>query len=161
MHGRSTHPGPPDLATPGTPPVPAPLAAAEPPPSPGERTTSPGAMTGTVATLPHGPSGGAVVHLARAGARVARDRAAGRPEIVSVPRRSRARNPAPYLVRILHAVGDRAPVVIAGLADERTALEREFVQIGHHPERFIEDPHLDAVDEVLLGRLRALHSHPG
>jgi hypothetical protein len=118
-------------------------------------------MTGTVATLPHPPLGGAVVHLGPAGARKARDRAGGRPEMVSIPRRSRARNPAPYLVRILHAVGDRAPVVIAGLADERTALEREFVRIGHHPERFIEDPHLDAADEALRGRLRALHSHPG
>ena len=131
------------------------------PPAPGERTTSPGAMTGTTATLPHRPSGGAVVHLGRTNARVARDRAGGRTEIVSVPRRSRGRSPAPYLVRILHAVGDRAPVVIAGLADERTALEREFVRIGHHPERFIEDPHLDAVDDALRGRLRALHSHPG
>jgi hypothetical protein len=81
--------------------------------------------------------------------------------MVSIPRRSRGRSPGPYLVRVLHAVGDRAPIVIAGLPDERTALEREFVRIGHHPERFVEDPHLDAVDETLLLRLRALRSHPG
>ena len=161
MHGRSTHPGPPDVAAPATPPVPARRPPADPPPAPGERTTSPGSMTGTIATLPHRPSGGAVVYLGPAGARVARDRAGGRPEIISVPRRSRGRSPAPYLVRILHTVGDRAPVVIAGIADERTALEREFVRIGHHPERFIEDPHLDAVDETLRLRLRALHAHPG
>jgi hypothetical protein len=135
MHGRSTDPGSPDLAAPATLPVPANLPAAEPPPAPGERTTSPGAMSGTVATLPHRPSGSAVVRLAPTGARVARDRSGGRPEIVAVPRRSRARSPAPYLVRILHAVGDRAPVVIEGFADERTALEREFVWIGHHPAR--------------------------
>jgi hypothetical protein len=78
-----------------------------------------------------------------------------------VPRRSRARSPEPYLVRILHAIGDRSPIVIAGLADERIALEREFVRIDHHPERFVEDPRLDAVDDALRERLRALHSHPG
>jgi hypothetical protein len=161
MHGRSTRPGPPDVAAPTAPPAPGQRLPADPPPAPGERTTSPGAMAGTVATLPHHPSGGAVVHLGRTGARVARDRAEGRTEVISVPRRSRGQRPAPYLVRILHAVGDRAPVVIGGLADERTALEREFVRIGHHPERFIEDPHLDAVDEGLRLRLRALHAHPG
>lgn len=161
MHGRSTHPGQPDVAVPATPPAPGHRPLADPPPAPGERTTSPGALTGTVTTIPHRPSGGAVVYLGPTGARVARDRAGGRPEIASVPRRSRGRRPAPYLVRILHAVGDRAPVVIAGIADERTALEREFVRIGHHPERFIEDPHLDAVDETLRLRLRALHAHPG
>lgn len=160
MHGRSTRPGPPDLTPPATPTMPANVSA-ERPRSPGERTTSPGATTVTVATLPHGPSGSAVVHLGRAGARVARDGATGRPEIISVPRRSRARSPEPYLVRILHAVGDRSPLVIAGLADERTELERELVRIDHRPERLIDDPHLDAVDEALRGRLRALHSHPG
>lgn len=159
MHGRSTHPGPPSPAAPETPVPGAPAAA--PARSPGERTTSPGATASTAATLPHRPSGAAVVHLGCAGARVALDRAGGSARIVSVPRRSRGRIPEPYLVRVLHAVGDRAPVVIAGLADERTALEREFVRIGHHPERFIEDPHLDGVDEALRGRLRALHSHPG
>ena len=115
----------------------------------------------TVATLPHDPSGGAVIHLGRTGARVARDRATGGPEIVAVPRRSRARRPEPYLLRILHAVGERAPLVIGGVPDERTALERELVRIGHQPERFIEDPRLDPVDEALRARLRALHSHPG
>jgi hypothetical protein len=173
MHGRSSHPGSAVRVVPATvpsPPTPARAAveatptgrsATEIPRAPGERTTSPGATGGTVATLPHRPSGGAVVHLGVAGARVARDRTAGGADIVSVPRRSRARVQEPYLVRILHAVGDRSPVVIAGIEDERTALEREFVRIGHHPERFIEDPHLDAADEALRGRLRALRSHPG
>jgi hypothetical protein len=136
-------------------------STAEPPRAPGERTTSPGATCGTVATLPHHPSGGAVVHVGRTRARIARDRAAGVVEVLSVPRRSRARSPEPYVARILHAVGDRSPVVIAGLADERTVLERELVRIGHHPEGLIEDPHLDPVDDALRRRLRALRSHPG
>lgn len=173
MHGRSRRPRPPELAAPpvvpapATPPVPdRPTVPARPwtaeqPRAPGGRTTSPGATTGTIATLPHRPSGGAVVYLGPTGARVARDLPTGRAQVVGVPRRSRARAPEPYLVRILHAVGDRSPFVIAGLADERTALEREFVRIGHHPERFIEDPHLEPGDDALLRRLRALRSHPG
>ncbi len=171
MHGRSRRrsgSGAPDV--PATSPVPTaavmpanPAARGfpEPPRAPGERTTSPGAMTGTIATLPHDAAGAAVVHLGRAGARVARLRAAGGPEIVSVPRRSRARSPEPYLHRILRAVGDRSPLVIGGLPDERTALERELVRVCHRPERFIEDPDLGPVDEALRGRLRALRSHPG
>jgi hypothetical protein len=115
----------------------------------------------TIATLPHRPAGSAVVHLGGAGARVARELASAGPEIVWVPRRSRARDPEPYLVRVLRAVGDRAPVVIAGLADERTALEREIARVGHHRDRFVEDPTLDAADDALRRRLRGLHSHPG
>jgi hypothetical protein len=160
MHGRSTHPGPPDVAEPGalTRPTQRPTRRAI---SPGERTTSPGATTTTLATLPHRPLGCAVVHLGRAGARVARDRPSGSPEIVVIARRSRARIPEAYLVRVLDAVGDRAPVVIAGLADERTALGEEIVRRGHDPERFIEDPLVDSADEALRSRLRGLHSHPG
>ncbi len=160
MHGRSTHPGPPNLAAPGLvehPPQPPARRAV----SPGERTTSPGATTTTVATLPHRPLGCAVVHLGRVNARVARDRPGDRPEIVVIARRSRARIPEAYLTRVLNAVGDRAPVVIAGLADERTALEDEIVRRGHDPQRFVDDALVNSADEALRGRLRDLHSHPG
>jgi hypothetical protein len=160
MHGRSTHPGPTNTTEPGPvkgPPQPPARRAV----SPGERTTSPGATTTTVATLPHRPLGCAVVHLGRVGARVARDHPGGSPEIVAIGRRSRARMPVAYLARVLEAVGDRAPVVIAGLADERAALEEEIVRRGRDPERFIEDPLVDSADEALRGRLRELHSHPG
>jgi hypothetical protein len=51
--------------------------------------------------------------------------------------------------------------VIAGLADERTALEREITRFGQHLDRFVEDPNLDDADDALRRRLRALHSHPG
>ena len=173
MHGRSCHPGPPALGLsatvpakpsptvpgietcPGRLPVPEQLRA------PGERTTSPGATGVTMATMPHRPSGCAVVHLGGTRARVARERAPGKTEIVSVPRRTRAHDAEPYQVRVLRAVGDRSPVVIAGLADERTAFERKIAQTGHHPDRFVEDPDLDDADDALRRRLRALHSHPG
>lgn len=161
MHGRSSHPIAPDPTRSATEILPARPSIAERPPAPGERTTSPGAMIMTLATRPHGPSGCAVVHLGRAGARVARDCGTRRPEIVSVPRRSRALSPEPYLDRILHAVGDRAPLVIAGLAEERTALEGELLRAGHSPDWFIEDRDLEAEDDALRRRLRALHSHPG
>jgi hypothetical protein len=92
---------------------------------------------------------------------VVRDRPGSSPEIVVIARRSRARIPEAYLLRILGAVGDRAPVVIAGLADERMALEEEIVRQGHDRERFIEDSLVDSADEALRGRLRELHSHPG
>lgn len=160
MHGRSTHLGPPDLGEPGalTRPRQATTRRAV---SPGERTTSPGATTTTVATLPHRPLGCAVVHLGRAVARVARDRPGGSPDMVVIARRSRARIPASYLARVLDAVGDRAPVVIAGLTDERMALAEEIARRGQDPERFIEDPIVGSADEALRGRLRELHSHPG
>ncbi len=172
MHGRSCHAGPPALGVPVTasataaPAMPAVgtcagLPAAEPPPAPGKRTMSPGATSVTIATLPHRPSGSAVVYLGETRARVAREQAPGGADIVSVPRRSRAHDPQPYLVRVLRAVGDRAPVVIAGLPEQRTAFEREIVQTGHHPDRFVEDPHLNDADDALRMRLRSLHSHPG
>ena len=161
MHGRSAHPTPPLLEAPASPTeVPRPRVDSR-EPAPIERTTRPSATGGRAATIPPGPSSGAVVHLGRTGARVARHGTAGRPQIVAVPRCSRARSAEPYLVRILHAVGDRAPVVIAGLADDRTALERELVRIGHEPDRFIEDAHLDGVDQALRDRLHALGSDPG
>ncbi len=161
MHGRSARPTPPLLEVPvshtGVPRQRVDSGEA----APVERTTSPGATGKPVATDPPGSPGGAVVHLGQTGARVARHGAAGRPQIVAVPRCSRARSAEPYLVRILHVVGDRSPVVIAGFADDRTALERELVRIGHEPDRFIEDAHLDGVDQALRDRLHALRSGPG
>ena len=161
MHGRSTHPGSPSAVRPAFDAARTAWPATEPPPAPGTRTTSPGATTPTLATLPHARSGGAVIHVGRTEARVARDLVAGRPEIVSVPRRSRARRPEAFLDRVLLAVGDRSPLVIAGPAVERIALERELGRLGQCPDRWIDDSSLDGSDELLRLRLRALHSHPG
>ena len=150
MHGRSTH-------APA-----APVPGAEHAPSPGERTTSPGATGPTPATLPHGRLGGAVVLLAATEAVVARTRPDGRDEIVRVPRRSGRGGTPSFLLRVLHELGDRAPVVIMGTSSERTAFEREFVMVSHRPDRLLEDATVhDAHPEALLERLRALRSHPG
>lgn len=150
MHGRATNP--PTRPTPGV----------ERAPSPGERTTSPGAIGATTATLPHGPMGGAVVLLAATEAVIARTRADGHDEIVRVRRRTRKAGAPPFFVRILHELGDRAPIVILGTTTERTAFEREFVAVSHRPDRILDDASVhDAHPEALLERLRGLRSHPG
>ena len=149
MHGRTTPPA-------------APPPGAGHAPSPGERTTSPGAMAATPATMPHGALGGAVVLLAATEAAIARTRPDGRDEIVRVRRRTRKAGAPPFFVRVLHELGDRAPVVILGEAAERTAFEREFVAVSHRPDRLLDDASVhDAHPEALLERLRGLRSHPG
>jgi hypothetical protein len=150
MHGRSTR---------------APVTGAEGvehAPSPGERTTSPGATGPTAATLPHGRLGGAVVLLGVTEAVIARTRPDGRDEIQRVPRRTRRADASPFHVRVLRELGERAPVLILGPALERTAFEREFVLVSHRPDRLLEDAAVhDAHPEALLERLRGLRSHPG
>jgi hypothetical protein len=149
MHGRSTHASA------------SPVPGAEHVPSPGERTTSPGAMAPTPAAMAHGALGGAVVLLATTEAVVARTRPDGRDEIVRVSRRNRTGTP-PFFMRVMHQLGDRAPVVIMGTASDRTAFEREFVMVSHRPDRLLEDAGVaDAHPAALLERLRGLRSHPG
>jgi hypothetical protein len=123
---------------------------------------SPGAMGPTASTMAHGAAGGAVVLLAATEAVVARTRPDGRDEIIRVPRRSSRTGAAPFFVRIIHELGDRAPVVIMGSAPDRTAFEREFVMVSHRPDRLFEDAGVhDAHPAALLERLRSLRSHPG
>ena len=111
--------------------------------------------------MPHGRLGGAVVLLAATEAVVARTRPDGRDEITRVPRRSRRAGAPSFFVRILHELGDRAPVVILGASPERTAFEREFVMVSHRPDRLVEDASVhDAHPEALLERLRGLRSPP-
>jgi hypothetical protein len=112
--------------------------------------------------MPHGSSGAAVVLLAATEAVIARTRPDGRDEIARVRRVSRRPDAAPFFVRIIHELGDRAPVLILGAAAERTAFEREFVAVSHRPDRLLEDASVhDAHPEALLERLRGLRSHPG
>jgi hypothetical protein len=150
MHGRST-------------PAPAaPAPGAEHVPSPGERKTSPGAMVPTASTMAHGRLGGAVVLLAATEAAVARTRPDGRDEVVRVSRRTSRAGAPPFFLRVIHELGDRAPVLIMGSAPDRTAFEREFVTVSHRPDRLFEDASVhDAHPGALLERLRGLRSHPG
>ncbi len=150
MHGRTSHP--PAEPAPGV----------ERATSPGARTTSPGATGPTPASMPHGPLGAAVVLLAATEAVIARTRPDGRDEIARVRRRSRRPEAPPFYVRILHELGDRAPVVILGSSAERTAFERAFVAVSHRPDRLLDEASVhDAHPEALLERLRSLRSHPG
>jgi hypothetical protein len=150
MHGRTSHPPA------------APVPGVDHAPSPGERTTSPGATGPTPSTMPHGSLGAAIVLLAASEAVIARTRPDGRDEIARVQRRSHRADAPPFHVRILHELGDRAPVVIMGPAADRTAFEREFVAVSHRPDRLMEDASIhDAHPEALLERLRGLRSHPG
>lgn len=150
MRGRSTHASAP------------PAQGVQHAVSPGERTTSPGATGPTPATLPHGRLGGAVVLLAATEAVIARTRPDGHDEIRRVRRRTRRADAPPFHVRVLHELGDRAPVLIMGPASERTAFERELVMVSHRPDRILEDASVhDAHPEALLERLRGLRSHPG
>ncbi len=150
MHGRTSQP--PAQPVPGT----------EPAPSPGERTTSPGATGPTTADLPHGQLGGAVVLLAATEAVIARTRPDGLDEVTRVRRQARRTGDLSFFVRVRHAVGDRAPVLILGTPVERTAFEREFVMVSHRPDRLLEDASVhDAHPQAMLERLRGLRSHPG
>ena len=150
MHGRTTHSPEP------------PVPGVEHAPSPGARTTSPGATGATAATLPHGRLGGAVVLFGVTEAVVARTRPDGRDEIVRVRRRPRRAGAQPFFGRIRHELGERAPILILGPAAERTAFEREIVFVSHRPDSLLEDASVhDAHPEALLERLRGLRSHPG
>lgn len=93
---------------------------------------------------------------------MARTRPDGHDEIVRVSRRSGRTGAPPFFLRVIHELGDRAPVVIMGSSPDRTAFEREFVTVSHRPDRLLEDAGVaDAHPAALLERLRGLRSHPG
>jgi len=62
-----------------------------------------------------------------------------------------------YLAHVVHEIGDRATVSIAGPSWIRLALEREFVAINHRPERLVGIPTSSRVAETeILERMRRL-----
>jgi hypothetical protein len=63
----------------------------------------------------------------------------------------------PALAEVAHSIGNVDCVLVIGTDDLRTALEREIVAIGHHPETIREGAIDGPVDEaVLIDRLRRL-----
>jgi hypothetical protein len=99
----------------------------------------------------------AVVWIGRERALVVRDQPDGAPttDEVAIPR-TPAITP-PVLAEVAHRIGDVDRILVLGDDDLRTALEREIVAIGHHPEAIREGDLLGPVDaEALLERLRRL-----
>ena len=93
---------------------------------------------------------------------IARTRPDGRDEVVRVRRRTRRAGAPPFFVRVIRELGERAPVVVMGTSDERTAFERELVAISHRPDRILEDASVhDAHPAALLERLRAIRPTAG
>jgi hypothetical protein len=99
----------------------------------------------------------AVVWIGPDRALVVRDHETGEPSIteVAIPRYP-AITP-PVLAEVAHRIGDVDRILVLGADDLRTALEREIVAIGHHPEAIREAELEEPVSpEVLLARLRRL-----
>jgi hypothetical protein len=104
-----------------------------------------------------GPSGAAVVWMGPDGAMVARRDAAGTVAIIDVPGPScRVDRPGRYLVDVVDEVGDAARVVVMGSDALRLDLEREYVAIGHRPDRIVDVAPSDEIDrDAVLERLAA------
>jgi len=99
----------------------------------------------------------AVVWIGSDRALVVRDHLDGAPSTteVAIPR-APAITP-PVLAEVAHLIGDVDRILVLGADDMRTALEREIVAIGHHPEAIREGDLVGPVSpEVLLERLRRL-----
>lgn len=118
-------------------------------------------MHGTTRTrAPARPAGtglNAVVWIEPGRALVARDVAGGEPSLVEVSIPIVPAITPPVLAEVAHRVADADRVLVLGADELRTALEREIVAIGHHPESIRESVIEGPVDrEVLLARLKRL-----
>jgi len=104
------------------------------------------------------PTVAAVVWIGPEGARVASRDALGMTDVREVPlRMDDPDDVSGYLADVVDAIGAARRVVVLGPADMRLDLEREFVAIGHHPERIADaGPSGSLEDDALLGRLAAL-----
>jgi hypothetical protein len=104
------------------------------------------------------PIAAAVVWIGPGGARVASRDTLGVTSVHEVPVRSDDPDDVSgYLADVVDAIGAARRVVVLGPADMRLDLEREFVAIGHHPERIADaGPSAALDDDALLERLAAL-----
>lgn len=99
----------------------------------------------------------AVVWIEPGRALVVRDEEGGEPSVVEVDIPVMPAITPPVLAGVAHRVADADRVLVLGPDDLRTALEREIVAIGHHPESIREAVIEGPVDRgVLLERLKRL-----
>jgi hypothetical protein len=116
-----------------------------------------GTARARTATRQAGTGLNAVVWVERGRAIVLRDREGGEPDEIEIAIPDVAGITPPALADIAHRIGDVDRVLVLGTEDLRTALEREIVAIGHHPEAIREATLEGPVDrEVLRERLRRL-----
>lgn len=109
------------------------------------------------ATRPVTPLQKAVVWIGPGRAIVARDHLGGTPTITEVAIPQAPAVTPPVLAEVAHRIGDVDRILVLGEDDLRTALEREIVAIGHHPESIREAELEGPVNaEALLERLRRL-----
>jgi hypothetical protein len=99
----------------------------------------------------------AVVWIEPGRAIVVRGSATGQPETLEVRIPHAPTEAAPALAEVAHRVGAVDRVLVLGIDDLRTALEREIVAIGHRPESIREEPVVGPLAEAdLVARLRRL-----
>ena len=99
----------------------------------------------------------AAVYIEPGRALIVRDLASGGTDTLEVGIPSQSAAVPAALAAVAHHVGQADRVLVMGQDDLRTALEREIVAIGHHPESIREVLTDGVVDrELLLGKLRRL-----
>jgi hypothetical protein len=118
-------------------------------------------MHGTTRTRsavhPAGTGVNAVVWIEPGRAIVVRGSATGQPETLEVRIPHAPTEAAPALAEVAHGVGEVDRVLVLGIDDLRTALEREIVAIGHRPESIREEAVAGPLAEAdLVARLHRL-----
>lgn len=99
----------------------------------------------------------AVVWIEPGRAIIVRGSGAGEPVSFELPVPEAFAATPPALAEVAHRIGDVDRVLVLGVEDLRTALEREIVAIGHHPETIREEIVTEAPGhDGLVARLRRL-----
>lgn len=106
---------------------------------------------------PVGTGVNAVVWIEPGRAMIVRGSAAEEPAALELPIPHPPTETTPALAEVAHRIGVVDRVLVLGADDLRTALEREIVAVGHHPESIREEPAAGRPDTAdLVARLRRL-----
>ena len=106
---------------------------------------------------PAGTGVNAVVWIEPGRAIVVRGAATEEPAALELPIPTLPTESAPALAEVAHRIGVVDRVLVLGTEDLRTALEREIVAVGHHPESIREEPAVGRPDAAdLVARLHRL-----